>query len=121
MVNVSTVSAHNFATANFMLAYGLTKNGGTLAMQLVAQDTKPEVMQIVTFNPGPVFTPAAESAGYKPGDFDFSDRKMPSPLSHLIFLPSPFSPLPSPSPPSLGSFLSLSRDGQGGLITDTLV
>ncbi|KAK7953031.1 short-chain dehydrogenase [Apiospora saccharicola] len=63
LVYVSTVAAHNFKTAGVMPAYGLTKNAGTLAMQLIAKDTPREAMQIVSFNPGPVWTPAAESAG----------------------------------------------------------
>lgn len=56
-----------------MPAYGLSKNAGTLAMQLIAKDTMPEVMQIVSFNPGPVFTPGAELAGISKGDFEFND------------------------------------------------
>ncbi|KAK8137215.1 NAD(P)-binding protein [Apiospora sp. TS-2023a] len=77
VVYLSTVSAHNFKTAGMMPAYGLTKNAGTLAMQLIAKDTPREAMQVVSFNPGPVFTPAAESAGVKKGDFDFNDPDLP--------------------------------------------
>ncbi|KAK7999030.1 short chain dehydrogenase [Apiospora marii] len=76
VVNVSTVSAHNFGTSTFMPAYGLSKNAGTLAMQLVARDTKPEVMQIVTFNPGPVYTPGAQSVGVSEDSFDFNDADL---------------------------------------------
>ncbi|KAK8063039.1 hypothetical protein PG997_015136 [Apiospora hydei] len=73
LVHVSTVAAHNFITAAKMLTYGLSKNAGALAMQLIAQDTKVEEMQIVTFNPGPVYTPGAASTGIPEDGFDWND------------------------------------------------
>ncbi|KAK7959044.1 short-chain dehydrogenase [Apiospora aurea] len=75
LVHVSTVAAHNFITAAKILTYGLSKNAGALAMQLIAQDTKVEDMQIVTFNPGPVFTPGAASTGVTKDGFDWNDGK----------------------------------------------
>ncbi|KAK8097046.1 hypothetical protein PG999_012990 [Apiospora kogelbergensis] len=77
LVHVSTVAAHNFAAASHMYAYGLSKNSGALALQLIAQDTKREAMQIVTFNPGPVFTPGAASTGVKEEDFAFNNADLP--------------------------------------------
>ncbi|KAK6857947.1 hypothetical protein PG995_005646 [Apiospora arundinis] len=77
LVHVSTVAAHNFPVASHMYAYGLSKNAGALALQLVAQDTKPEVMQVVTFNPGPVFTPGAAGTGVKEGDLAFNSADLP--------------------------------------------
>ncbi|KAK8036324.1 hypothetical protein PG993_008938 [Apiospora rasikravindrae] len=77
VVHVSTVAAHNFATAARMPVYGISKNAGALAMQLIARDTKPEDMQIVTFNPGPVYTPGAASTGVQESSFDWNDPDLP--------------------------------------------
>ncbi|KAK8079308.1 NADP(+)-dependent dehydrogenase [Apiospora phragmitis] len=77
VVHLSSVAAHNFATAEKMLVYGLSKNAGALAMQLIAQDTKPEVMQIVTFNPGPVWTPGSSSIGIPKSAYDWNDADLP--------------------------------------------
>jgi NAD(P)-dependent dehydrogenase (short-subunit alcohol dehydrogenase family) len=43
--------------------YGLTKNAGTLLLQQIAKDTKPEDMQIVSFHPGGVLTESARKGG----------------------------------------------------------
>jgi hypothetical protein len=46
------------------LGYGLTKHACQLTLQLIAQDTPPEKMQIVSFHPGAIFTEAAEDYGW---------------------------------------------------------
>ncbi|KAI1306932.1 putative short-chain dehydrogenase [Xylaria venustula] len=65
LVHVSTASIHDFIriTSN-ALGYGLTKHTGQLAMQLVAQDTPPEKMQIISYHPGAIFTDAAKASGW---------------------------------------------------------
>ncbi|TGJ79123.1 hypothetical protein E0Z10_g9649 [Xylaria hypoxylon] len=65
LVHVSTASIHDFIkiTSN-ALGYGLTKHAGQLTLQLIAQDTPPEKMQVVSYHPGAIFTDAAKSSGW---------------------------------------------------------
>ncbi len=56
VINVSTGAIHDFVLAGAFPAYSLTKNAGTLAVQLIAKDVQPEDMQIVSFHPGLVRT-----------------------------------------------------------------
>ncbi|KAH6839465.1 hypothetical protein B0I37DRAFT_316200 [Chaetomium sp. MPI-CAGE-AT-0009] len=77
LVNVSTSAIHNFVTErNGHPIYGLTKNSGTLLMQLIADDTDPKEMQIVSFHPGGVLTPAARSVGFDESSYDFDDENL---------------------------------------------
>ncbi|KAI0431014.1 putative short-chain dehydrogenase [Xylaria sp. FL1042] len=65
LVHVSTASIHDFLriTAN-ALGYGLTKHAGQLTMQLIAQDTPPEKMQVIGYHPGAIYTDAAKASGW---------------------------------------------------------
>ncbi len=56
VINVSTGAIHDFVLAGAFPAYSLTKNAGTLAVQLIAKDVQPEDMQIVSFHPGLIKT-----------------------------------------------------------------
>ncbi len=59
--------------------YGLTKNAGTALIQVIAEELSPEQMQIVSFNPGPVFTQAARNDGYTKDMFDpWNDGEFPA-------------------------------------------
>lgn len=71
---LSTMAAHDF-DAPAPPGYGLTKNAGTLLMQLIAKDTPPEDMQIVSFHPGAVYTHNAKISGWKEDDLDWTDGK----------------------------------------------
>ncbi|KAI1870064.1 hypothetical protein JX265_006234 [Neoarthrinium moseri] len=77
LVMVSTLGIHDWEAAAQRPGYGLTKNAGTLAMQLIAAETRPERMQVVSFNPGPVFTENAKVAGYTEEDFAWNDPNLP--------------------------------------------
>ncbi|EXJ84731.1 hypothetical protein A1O3_05402 [Capronia epimyces CBS 606.96] len=57
-INVSSNFVHLFQSKVMQgrLAYGLTKNSGTLVAQLVAQETPPEKVQVVSFHPGLVWS-----------------------------------------------------------------
>jgi len=56
-VNVTSAAIHQtfFPIVAECPAYILSKMTGTLLFQLIALDTKPEDMQIVTFHPGAVY------------------------------------------------------------------
>ncbi|KAI0537990.1 putative short-chain dehydrogenase [Xylaria digitata] len=65
LVHVSTAAIHDFMNiASDSLAYGLTKNAGQLTLQLVAQDTPPEKMQVVSYHPGAIFSESAKASGW---------------------------------------------------------
>ncbi|KAI0815863.1 putative short-chain dehydrogenase [Xylaria sp. FL0064] len=65
LVHVSTAAIHDFfRIAANAVGYGLTKNAGQLTMQLIAKDTPPEKMQIVSYHPGALYTDAAKSSGW---------------------------------------------------------
>lgn len=64
LVHVSTMGIHNWAVGAAYPGYGMTKNAGALALQVVAQDVAPERMQVLNFHPGAIFTESAEKAGY---------------------------------------------------------
>jgi hypothetical protein len=42
-------------------------------MQLIAKDTNPTDMQIISFHPGAILTPAAGGAGYDETSLDWDD------------------------------------------------
>jgi hypothetical protein len=84
LVNVSTSGVHNFTTeSNLFPTYALTKNSGTLLMQLIAKDTDPNVMQVINMHPGGILSEAAKNAGLEEGSMDWDDGKCRVPLNVL--------------------------------------
>ncbi|KAI1190004.1 NAD(P)-binding protein [Nemania serpens] len=78
LVHVSTASIHEFAAfGEQYLSYALTKHAGQLTLQLVAQDTPPEKMQIVSFHPGAIFTGAAQEAGWTEDTLPWDNVNLP--------------------------------------------
>ncbi|KAK4043875.1 hypothetical protein C8A01DRAFT_43249 [Parachaetomium inaequale] len=73
LVNISTTAIHNVNEVGSHPAYGMTKNSGTLLMQLIAKDTDPEDLQVVSFHPGSVLTEAVRSAGFDETSFYWDD------------------------------------------------
>ncbi|KAL2271999.1 hypothetical protein VTJ83DRAFT_1370 [Remersonia thermophila] len=82
LVNVSTSGIHHF---NIETAahptYSLTKNAGTLALQLAAKDTNPTKLQIVSFHPGGILSEAAKNAGYDESTMDWDHEDLPGQLA----------------------------------------
>ncbi|KAH6660565.1 short chain dehydrogenase [Truncatella angustata] len=76
LVMLSTVAIHDFDINAPYPGYGLTKNAGTLLMQVIAREISPEAMQIVSFHPGAVFTQNAKTAGWKEADLDWHDPNL---------------------------------------------
>ncbi|KAI0125759.1 hypothetical protein BJ170DRAFT_632400 [Xylariales sp. AK1849] len=77
VVMVSTCAIHDWGLNAPYPGYGLTKNAGTLVMQLIARDMPPEKMQIVSFNPGPVYTQNVKTAGWSEDAFPWNDPNLP--------------------------------------------
>ncbi|KAI3332200.1 NAD(P)-binding protein [Xylariaceae sp. AK1471] len=79
LVHVSTANIHEFETfgQNYP-AYGLTKHAGQLTLQLIAQDTPPEKMQVVSFHPGAIFTDAAKGSGWTEDSIPWDHIDLPS-------------------------------------------
>ena len=85
LVNVSTSSIHNFITdRNGHPIYGLTKNSGSLMMQLIADDADPKDMQVINFHPGGVLTPAARSVGFTEESMEWDDGEFASVLCGVL-------------------------------------
>ncbi|KAI1146970.1 NAD(P)-binding protein [Nemania diffusa] len=79
LVHVSTASIHAFTTlGQEYLSYGLTKHAGQLTLQLIAQDTLPNDMQIVSFHPGAIFTAAAKGSGWTEDSLPWDHIDLPS-------------------------------------------
>lgn len=57
--------------------YPLTKNSGTLLMQLIAKDADPEQMQVVSFHPGVIYSDAFKSLGFGEDEFPFDHIDLP--------------------------------------------
>lgn len=76
LINVSTFAIHDHKISGNRPAYGLTKSAAALAMQLIAQDTAPEKMQVVNFNPGGVLTQSAKEAGFTEESYPWNSRKL---------------------------------------------
>ncbi|KAI0889124.1 NAD(P)-binding protein [Annulohypoxylon maeteangense] len=76
LVHVSTMAVHNWEI-NPARAYGLTKNAGAAALQMVAADVAPEKMQIINFHPGAIFTDAAKDAGYTEQTIRWDEPELP--------------------------------------------
>ncbi|KAB5571747.1 hypothetical protein GE09DRAFT_1267992 [Coniochaeta sp. 2T2.1] len=82
LINISTSAIHNFNTdAKVLPHYGLTKNAGTLAMQLYARQVDPSRMHIVSVHPGGVFTEMAENNGVPRSLYDWDDPSLPGNFS----------------------------------------
>ncbi|KAL2155759.1 hypothetical protein VTH82DRAFT_501 [Thermothelomyces myriococcoides] len=74
LVNVSTSCIHNCTTEGRGIpTYALSKNAGTLLMQLIADDTDPEQMQVVSFHPGSILSDTVRSAGFDETSKDWDD------------------------------------------------
>ncbi|KAL8367201.1 hypothetical protein RB599_010279 [Gaeumannomyces hyphopodioides] len=82
LVNVSTAAIHMFdkSVSTFSVSvpsYGLSKNAGTLALQLVAADVEPAQLQVVSFHPGTVHTEVFQrDIGVGPRDLPFDDAEL---------------------------------------------
>ncbi|KZL66585.1 dehydrogenase reductase SDR family member 2 [Colletotrichum tofieldiae] len=57
-------------------SYGLTKNSGALLIQQIAKDAKPEIMQIINFHPGEVFTESAKRQGFSEDMIEWYDGNL---------------------------------------------
>ncbi|AEO57309.1 hypothetical protein MYCTH_2303310 [Thermothelomyces thermophilus ATCC 42464] len=74
LINVSTSCIHNCTTEGSGIpTYALSKNAGTLLMQLIADDTDPEHMQVVSFHPGSILSDTVRSAGFDETSKDWDD------------------------------------------------
>ncbi|KAI0542552.1 short chain dehydrogenase [Xylaria digitata] len=91
LVYVSSVSVHDFNVGREYPGYALTKHSFQLGLQLIAQDTPPEEIQIISYNPGAIFTENAQEKGYTensvPWDHEFSSYLI---LNHVVDLPGHF-------------------------------
>ncbi|KPM44136.1 hypothetical protein AK830_g2471 [Neonectria ditissima] len=77
IVNVSACAIHDFPTADFSPSYALTKNSGTLLLQQLAREWQSSDVQIVSFHPGAVYTPAAKGFGLKEDSLSWDDNSLP--------------------------------------------
>ncbi|KAH7121904.1 putative short-chain dehydrogenase [Dactylonectria estremocensis] len=77
LVNVSTQAIHDFNIAGKLPNYTLTKNAGTLLVQMIAKDVSSLDLQVVSFHPGGIFTEGAQSGGWKKDDFPWDDENLP--------------------------------------------
>ncbi|CAJ2513879.1 Uu.00g019980.m01.CDS01 [Anthostomella pinea] len=57
--------------------YGLTKSAAAMALQVAADDTPVDRMQVVSFHPGAIFTQGAKKAGYGEQDFPWDNADLP--------------------------------------------
>ncbi|KAI0205875.1 short-chain dehydrogenase [Astrocystis sublimbata] len=64
LIYVSSVSVHDFSVGKEFPGYGLTKHSVQLGLQLIAQDTPSEELQIISYHPGAIFTENAQGKGY---------------------------------------------------------
>ncbi|KAK0712491.1 hypothetical protein B0T26DRAFT_803564 [Lasiosphaeria miniovina] len=82
LLNVSTSSIHISNNAYQPLAaarpeYALTKGTAVLALKYIAQDVEPEKLQIISFNPGMIFTEPWRKAGATEDFLPFDDASLP--------------------------------------------
>ncbi|KAI0489813.1 putative short-chain dehydrogenase [Xylaria cf. heliscus] len=77
LVHVSTASIHDFKIGGQYLGYGLSKHAGQLMLQLIAQDTPAEKMQIVSYHPGAIYSDAAKASGWKEDDLAWDNVDLP--------------------------------------------
>ncbi|KAI1458005.1 NAD(P)-binding protein [Annulohypoxylon moriforme] len=76
LIHVSTMAIHRWEL-NSMRAYGLTKNAGAAALQMVAADVPPEEMQVINYHPGAIYTEAAKDAGYTKETLPWEEPDLP--------------------------------------------
>lgn len=76
LLNVSTNGIYIWDAEGARPSYGLTKGSGTLLVQQIAKDVKPETMQIISFHPGEVFSESAKRQGYTEDSIEWYDGKM---------------------------------------------
>ncbi|KAK3191219.1 hypothetical protein K4F52_002809 [Lecanicillium sp. MT-2017a] len=69
LVNVSSKVTHFFDATDSIPNYAVTKSASTMMMQQIARLVKPDDLQVVSFDPGSVFTTAAKNAGFTEVDF----------------------------------------------------
>lgn len=55
--------------------YSLTKNAGTLTMQLIAGHSDPSKMQVISFHPGVIHSAGWENAGVPKDLLPFDDSE----------------------------------------------
>ncbi|KAM6504656.1 hypothetical protein FSOLCH5_015391 [Fusarium solani] len=77
LVNVSTQAIHDFNIAGKFPNYTLSKNAGTLLVQMVAKDVSPSELQVVSFHPGGILTDGTRGAGWTEDDYAWDDEDMP--------------------------------------------
>ena len=80
---MSTAAIHQLDPTRYPLSmqlpsYSLTKNAGTLAMQLFAEGVDPVETQIVSFHPGFLYTEVWAGYGVKKAELPFDDIALPS-------------------------------------------
>jgi len=74
IVNTTTSAIHRTDyEATGAPVYPMSKSAGLMMMNLVARDVDPSKLQIVSFNPGSIYTETAASAGYGP-EMTYDDR-----------------------------------------------
>jgi NAD(P)-dependent dehydrogenase (short-subunit alcohol dehydrogenase family) len=80
LVNVSTFAVHDWINAAAQQpGYGVTKAAAATMLQAIAQAIPPDKMQVISMNPGPVFTDTAKKEGYTESDFEWNDGKLLAP------------------------------------------
>ncbi|KAH7120376.1 putative short-chain dehydrogenase [Dactylonectria estremocensis] len=57
--------------------YSMTKNSGALLMQLIAKDSSPENLQIVSFHPGVIYNETFLTIGFSETDLPYDDPELP--------------------------------------------
>lgn len=67
------MAIHEFSTAEIFPSYCLTKNAGTLAVQMIAKGVLPDDMQVLSFHPGAVYTAAVQRGGVPEEAFDWDN------------------------------------------------
>jgi NAD(P)-dependent dehydrogenase (short-subunit alcohol dehydrogenase family) len=82
LINFSTASVFIKLGADRWPAYALTKNAGTLALQIMTNSVAAEDMQVIQFHPGLVRTEGLTDPIFTPEAFQYEDGKRPAePLS----------------------------------------
>ncbi|KAL8364665.1 hypothetical protein RB595_003783 [Gaeumannomyces hyphopodioides] len=93
LINVSTSAINMFektgnAFTSSLPSYGLTKSAGTMALQVVAGDSDPDEMRVVSFHPGVLHSQVwRDDFGMGPEDLPFDNFGLPG--SFAVWLASP--------------------------------
>lgn len=79
LVNVSSAVIHmqGYLLVDMRPTYSLTKNSGTLAIQILADSIAAEDMQVLSFHPGAVYGAVWEEEGVPEDAFPFDDANLP--------------------------------------------